>query len=142
MAGTFTAKQGYKAVMTFGGDTIHVPGDIGLSGLDKEMINVSALGDGVLPFQTFGPPGILNSAGVQISCDVPYDSTNDGVTEILVHQIADTADTLILLDVLAGTTLLSGQAYVSYTIAVGLSGAQMLRCTFTYTGALTGSLVA
>ena len=141
MGATVTPKQGYLAVLTYGGDNIHVLNDIDVGGLEMQLDNISALGDTIVPHQSFAP-GTMDRGGVKIPCNVVYDAANDGVTEILAHKIAMTTDTLILLDALAGTTLLSGTAFVNYRFKTGIEGQQNLDVVFTYTGALTGSLVA
>lgn len=141
MGATVTPKQGYKGLLTYGADTVHCLGEITVEGLDHLLDDMSALGDTIVPFRSF-TPGPMDGGGVRISPTVLFDAANDGVTEILTHKIAGTTDTLILLDELAGTTLLSGNAYANYRFRTGIEGQQQLDVTFTYSGALTGSLVA
>ena len=140
MGATVTPKQGYLAVITFGGDNIHALNEVDISGLEMQLDNISALGDTIVPHQSFAP-GTMDRGGVKLPATLVYDAANDGVTEVLAHKIAQTTDTLILLDVLAGTTLLSGQAFVNYRFKTGIEGQQTLEAVFTYTGALAGSLV-
>lgn len=138
MGATFTANEGYQGLLTFGGDTIHVMGNIDV-GVNRALKDISCLGDGVVPFRTHA---VGMHDPVTITVDVPWDPSNDGVTEIYTHKVAGTTDTLILYDESGVTTLLSGLAYANYSFQTGLDGIQILRTTFTYSGALTGTLVA
>ena len=140
MGATVTPKQGYLAVITFGGDNIHALNEVDVSGLEMQFDNISALGDTIVPHQSFAP-GTMDRGGVKLPVELIYDAANDGVTEILAHKIGQTTDTLILLDALAGTTLLSGTAFVNYRFKTGIEGQQRLSAVFTYSGELTGSLV-
>ena len=136
-----TPQQGYKAVLTYGGDNIHALNEIEVQGLETLLDNMSALGDAIVPHQSFAP-GTMDRGGVKIPVTVLYAAADPGVVEIFAHKVGGTTDTLILLTVLAGTTLLSGQAFSNYRFKTGIEGQQQLDVVFTYTGALTGALVA
>ena len=136
-----TPQQGYKAILVFDSDNIHALNDIEVQGLETLLDNISALGDALVPHQSFAP-GCMDRGGVKIPVTVIYDAANNGVIEILAHRNAGTTGTLVLSTALAGTVLLSGQAFVNYRFKTGIEGQQQLDVVFTYTGALTGALVA
>jgi len=138
MADTFTAKKGYNAYLTWSAEPVSVRGELRVS-VNKGKIDISCIGDGVVPFRSF-TLGLYDQ--MSFTVPIPYDESNDAVAAIIVDAVADTTDTLIIKDGSAGNTLLSGQAYVDYEFAAPLDDIQMLNVTFTYTGALTGDLVA
>ena len=139
MADTFTAKKGHLATLTFNAKVVNVRGEIRCS-VNKGLLEISCIGDTVVPFRSY-TFGLYD----QMSFTVPvvFDETNDAVAAIMVSAIAGTADTLIILDVLgASPALLSGEALVTFEYGAAVDELQMLNVTFTYTGALTGDLVA
>ena len=138
MGATFTAKAGYKTKLTFGGDTIHVVGEASV-GINKALLDVSTLGDGVVPFRTF-VQGMTDP--ITMTVNVPWDPANDGVTECYTHHVAETTDTLIFYDEAAVTTLVSGSAFCNYRWLGAIDGVETMEVTFQYSGALTGTLVA
>jgi len=139
MAETFTAKKGYAATVTFSGSRVNIRGEVRVA-VARGLLEISCVGDTVVPFRSY-TFGLYD----QMSFTVPvvFDETNDAVAAIMVSAIAGTADTLIILDVLgASPALLSGEALVTYEYGAAVDELQMLNVTFTYTGALTGDLVA
>ena len=136
MAATFTAKKGYLATLTWSAAAVKVRGEVRVS-VARGLLEITCVGDAIAPFRSY-TFGLYD----QMSFTVPvvFDESNDGVAAILVDAIAGTEDTLILTD---GTkTLLTGQALVTYEYGAAVDEVQMLNVTFTYTGALTGDLVA
>ncbi len=138
MGATFTGKAGYKTKLTYGADVIHVLGEAAV-GVNNTLLDVSTLGDGVVPFRTFAV-GMLDP--VTIVVNVPWDPANDGVTECYTHHVAKTTDTLIFYDEAAVTTLVSGTAFCNYRWLGAIDGVETMEVTFQYSGALTGMLVA
>lgn len=138
MADTFTAKKGYNAYMTWSAEPVNIRGELRVS-VNKGKIDITCIGDGAVPFRSF-TLGLFDQ--MSFTVPVPYDEANDAVAAILVDAIAGTTDTLIIYDANGGNTLLSGSAFVDYEWAAPLDDIQMLNVTFTFTGTLTGDLVA
>ena len=139
MADTFTAKKGHLASVTFSAEPINIRGEVRVA-VAKGLLEITCIGDAIAPFRSY-TFGLYD----QMSFTVPvvFDEANDAVAAIMVSAIAGTADTLIILDVLgASPALLSGEALVTYEYGAAVDEVQMLNVTFTYTGALTGDLVA
>jgi len=138
MADTFTAKKGHLASVTFGAEPVNIRGEVRVA-VAKGLLEITCIGDAIAPFRSY-TFGLYD----QMSFTVPvvYDEANDAVAAIMVDAIAGTADALIILDALGGNTLVSGQALVTYEYSAAVDELQMLNVTFTYTGALTGDLVA
>ena len=138
MADTFTAKKGHLASVTFSAEPINIRGEVRVA-VAKGLLEITCIGDAIAPFRSY-TFGLYD----QMSFTVPvvFDEVNDAVAAIMVSAIAGTADTLIILDALEGNTLFSGEALVTYEYSAAVDELQMLNVTFTYTGALTGDLVA
>jgi hypothetical protein len=141
MADTITARQGYKAIVKYAAAKVFAMGDITVGGLERAVLESTALSDGVVPFRSIGALGMYGL--ITIGCSIPYDTANDGCTSIMADKIASTTNRLsIFSQTNAVGTLISGSCYPNYTYKTGLDGLQMLDVTFTFTGALTGSLIA
>jgi len=138
MADTFTAKKGHLASVTWSAEPINIRGEVRVT-VARGLLEITCIGDAIAPFRSY-TFGLYD----QMSFTVPvvYDEANDAVAAIMVDAIAGTADALIILDALGGNTLVSGQALVTYEYSAAVDELQMLNVTFTYTGALTGDLVA
>jgi hypothetical protein len=141
MADTITARQGYKAIVQYNGSKVFAMGDITVGGLERAVLESTALSDGVVPFRSIGALGMYGL--ITIGCSIPYDPANDGCTAIMADKIASENGTLgIFSQTAAKGTLITGDCYPNYTYKTGLDGLQMLDVTFTFTGALTGALIA
>jgi len=137
MADTFTPKGGHLASLKYNTKVVNVRGEVRVTAA-RAVIDISCIGDTFVPFRSF-TLGMHDQ--MSFTVPVPYDPTNDGIIAILAASVAGTPTSLILLDVLAGTTLLSGTALASYEYASSMDDVQLLNVTFTFTGALTGNLV-
>jgi len=137
MADTFTAKKGYLASVTWSAEPVNIRGEVRVT-VARGLLEITCIGDTIAPFRSY-TFGLYDQ--MSFSVPVPFDETNDAVAAIMVDAIAGTADTLIILDAVAGNTLLSGQALVTYEWSAPVDELQMLNVTFTFTGALTGNLV-
>ena len=135
MGDTFSPSKGYAATLGFSGKKVNVKGEIRVSSA-KGLIEITCINDGIVPFRSY-TVGLWDQK--QFTVAVPYDVANDAFIAVLASGNAGTADTLILTD--GSVTLVSGQALVSCEYAATLDDIQIFNVTFTYTGALTGSLV-
>jgi hypothetical protein len=141
MADTITARQGYKAIVKYNAAKVFAMGDITVGGLERAVLESTALSDGVVPFRSIGALGMYGL--ITIGCSIPYDPANDGCTGIMHDKIASADGTLsIFSQTAAKGTLITGKCYPNYTYKTGLDGLQMLDVTFTFSGALTGALIA
>jgi len=138
MADTFTSSKGYAADLSFSASKINVRGEL-RCGVNRGRIEITCISDGIVPFRSY-TVGLYDQ--MEFTVPVAWDPANDGVAACLVSSIAGTTDALIIKDAVAGNTLLSGQALVNYEYAASLDDIQLMNVTFTFTGALTGNLVA
>jgi len=139
MADTFTPTSGHTALMTFGAaaDPVNIRGELRCS-VSRNHIDISCLGDTFVPFRSFHL-GMYDAMAFTVP--VPYDPTNDAVIGIVAASKSGTPAAFNMLDVLGGTSLIAGNAIVSYEYAASMDDVQLLNCTFSITGGLTGALV-
>ena len=107
--------------------------------MNRAILDITCISDGIVPFRSF-TLGLHDQ--MSFTVPVPYDPANDGIIAMIAASIAGTPATCVLYDAVAGTALISGSAIVSYEYAAPLDEIQMLNATFTFTGTLTGALVA
>jgi len=142
MAGTFTARQGYKGRVDLDGDAVQFIGTPTIAGVERAAIEITALADGFAPFRSFHP-GMFGA--VSVSGQIAYDSSNDACAEVLAHfPAASTAELVVRASQNAtGTVLLTGSCRViKATPTFDKENVALLDVTLQYTGTLTGALCA
>jgi len=142
MAGTFTARQGYKQRVHIDNDSLQFIGTPTISGLERTAIEITALGDGFAPFRSF-TPGMYG--GVTLAGQIAYDASNDACAEVLAHFAAATTAGLALRSSsnATGTVYLTGTARVTKAMPTfDKENIILLDISCQWTGQLTGTLCA
>jgi hypothetical protein len=138
MADTFTPSGGYAAQMTYNAHIVNVRGELRVA-VTRGQIDISCLGDGFVPFRSFSL-GMYDA--MTFTVPVVYDPTNDAVVDIIAFSKTGAPKDFVIKDAVGGNSLVVGHAIVSYEYAASLDDVQLLNCTFSITGGLTGDLVA
>jgi hypothetical protein len=142
MGTTFTARQGYKGRVAIDGDVLQFIGVPTIAGVERNAIDITALGDGFAPFPSFHP-GMYGP--MSVSGQIAYDSANDGCAEVLAHfPAASTAELVLRASANAtGTVLLTGSCRViKCTPIFDKADITKLDVTCQWTGTMTGALCA
>lgn len=140
MGTTFTARQGYKQRVHIDGDSLQFIGTPTIAGLERNAIEITALGDGFAPFRSF-TPGLYGA--VTLSGQIAYDASNDACAECLAHfKAATTAGVALRSSSNAtGTVYLTGTARVTkFMPTFDKENIILADVTLQWTGTLTGTL--